>query len=195
MSGRVWSNLRGRIERQRGHENVCPDIKDDEVVVMSHVVTDKDLVDMRGDFASLKRRLAALQPWDATKAQVSSPKPWEACADTLNFMAEPSIHERLASLKHLGGSYNTGFGSGFYTYSCPVTVYNYTSALNWTPRTLETTVRWNDGDGNLTDALRRIAGSEDQWTISWWDGREGLMFLQANAQDAFRLPSSGKKEK
>lgn len=261
--------MRGRIERQRGHENVCPDIKDDEVVVMSHVVTDKDLVDMRGDFASLKRRLAgwsqmienieraskyiptssgrdgdfkgfnptnkqtvescmtealrlatwyknnpntdvnifvvdiqavldksrALQPWDATKAQVSSPKPWEACADTLNFMAEPSIHERLASLKHLGGSYNTGFGSGFYTYSCPVTVYNYTSALNWTPRTLETTVRWNDGDGNLTDALRRIAGSEDQWTISWWDGREGLMFLQANAQDALRLPSSRDKVK
>ena len=112
-------------------------------------------------------------------------------------MAEPSIHERLASLKHLGGSYNTGFGSGFYTYSCPVKVYNYTSVLTpWKdPYTLVTTVSWNDGDGNLKYALRRIAGSEDHWIIKWWDGNEGLMFLQANAQDALKLSSSRDKVK
>ena len=103
-------------------------------------------------------------------------------------MADARMHERLESLKHLGGGYNTGFG--FYKYSCPVEVSGYTSALNWTPRTLDTTVSWNDGDGNLRDALRRITGSEDHWTI-WWNGdRQTLMFLQPNIQDALKLESS-----
>ena len=109
-------------------------------------------------------------------------------------MTQASIHDRLASLKHLGGGYNTGFGSGFYTFDCPVTVYNYTSALNWTSRTLDTTVRWNAGGGNLAAALRGIAGSEDQWnSIDWWDGRTGLMYLQENAEAALKLESSRKK--
>ena len=116
-------------------------------------------------------------------------------------MAEPSIHEQLASLKHLGGSYNTGFGY-LYTYSCPVTVIGYTTALNWTPRKYNATVSWNDGDGNLKRALEQIAGKQDNWNnIEWWDAKDGCFktqnltwyYLQIRAQDALKL-SSGRDE-
>ena len=99
-----------------------------------------------------------------------------------------SMHERLEALKHLGAqaSHNTEFGS-FYTYSCPVSVMNYTSYLNSKPRNFDATVNWNAGDGNLAAALKRIAGDDLYWGIMYTgsDGKEynSLLFLQANLQD------------
>ncbi len=94
------------------------------------------------------------------------------------------IHERLDSLKHLGGSYSmTGKGS----YSCDVTVYNYTSMVNRTPHTWKTTVSWDTGDGNLESALIRKLGSASKWSITYTgaDGQKynSFMYLQANVQD------------
>ncbi len=95
-----------------------------------------------------------------------------------------NIHERLESLKHLGGSYSmTGNGS----YSCDVTVYNYTSMGNRTPHTWKTTVSWNTGDGNLESALIRKLGSASTWSIMYTgaDGQKynSFMYLQANVED------------
>jgi hypothetical protein len=94
------------------------------------------------------------------------------------------IQKRLESLKHLGGSYSmTGNGS----YSCDVTVYNYTSMGNWTPHTWKTTVSWNTGDGNLESALIRKLGPASKWSITYTgaDGQKynSFMYLQANVQD------------
>jgi hypothetical protein len=106
-----------------------------------------------------------------------------------------SMHARLEALKHLGAqaSYNTGFGS-FYTYSCPVSVMNYTSYLNSTPRNFDATVSWNAGDGNLRDALKRIAGDDAYWRIRYTgsDGSEykSFSYLQVNVQDDIENPVS-----
>ncbi len=103
------------------------------------------------------------------------------------------MHERLEALKHLGAgaSYNTGFGS-FYTYSCPVEVMNYTTYLNSTPRNFDETVSWNAGDGNLRDALKRIAGDDFYWRIRYTrsDGSEynSFSYLQGNVQDDIENP-------
>jgi len=104
-------------------------------------------------------------------------------------MAEPSIHDRLASLKYLGGSYNTGFGSGFYTYSCPVKVKNYTTFLFPTPRDFQATAKWNAKD-DLRDVLKGIAGNDFYWRVSYTGG-DGTVYksftnLQENVEDDLR---------
>jgi hypothetical protein len=96
------------------------------------------------------------------------------------------IHERLESLKHLGGEY-TLIGKGKCSYSCDVTVHNYTSMTNWTSHTWNTTVSWNTGDGNLEKALIWKLGSGNKWSIAYTDAagkqyRDSFMFLQANVQ-------------
>jgi hypothetical protein len=89
------------------------------------------------------------------------------------------IHERLESLKHLGGSYSPG--AYLNTYSCDVEVKNYTSMLNSTRRTWNTTVSWNEGEGNLRAALKWKLGDDMRWSIRY-TGSNGKLY------DFWRLP-------
>jgi hypothetical protein len=96
------------------------------------------------------------------------------------------IQKRLESLKHLGGEY-TLIGKGKCSYSCDVTVHNYTSMTNWTSHTWNTTVSWTTGDGNLESALKWKLGSASKWSIMY-TGAAGqkynsFMYLQANVED------------
>ena len=95
-------------------------------------------------------------------------------------MQEPSMHERLESLKYLGGPMNLVFDE-----SCKLKVKNFPGMLG--RKDYDTTIRWNrnsGGMGSLENALwRELGAMENRWSIEYKGGTYPNIYILQDVLD------------
>ena len=104
-------------------------------------------------------------------------------------MQEPSMHERLESLKYLGGPMNLVFDE-----SCKLKVKNCKTMFG--RRDYDTTIRWNrnsGGMGSLENALwRELGAMENRWSIEYKGGTYPNIYILQDKLDRETFESDRK---
>ena len=99
------------------------------------------------------------------------------------------MHERLESLKYLGGPMSLVFNE-----SCTLKVKNFPGMLG--RKDYDTTIRWNrnsEGMGSLENALwREVGAMENRWSIEYKRGTYPNIYILQNKLDRETFESDRK---